>query len=75
MNKGTITQIIGPVVDVTFTGEVPAIKNALHIKHEDGTVLTLEVAQHLGFSDVRAVAMSTTANFCSGWTAGARAYV
>jgi len=60
MNKGTITQIIGPVVDVTFTGEVPAIKNALHIKHEDGTVLTLEVAQHLGFSDVRAVAMSTT---------------
>jgi F-type H+-transporting ATPase subunit beta len=60
MNKGTITQIIGPVVDVTFTGEVPAIRNALHIKHEDGTVLTLEVAQHLGFSDVRAVAMSTT---------------
>jgi F-type H+-transporting ATPase subunit beta len=58
--KGTITQIIGPVVDVTFDGVVPPIKNALTVKHEDGTTLTLEVAQHLGFNDVRAIAMSTT---------------
>ncbi|MEN9552155.1 MAG: synthase subunit beta, F-type H+-transporting ATPase subunit beta [Candidatus Parcubacteria bacterium] len=64
--KGTITQIIGPVVDVTFEGNVPAIKNALTVTHTDGTVLTLEVAQHLGFGDVRAVAMSSTDGLTRG---------
>lgn len=66
MHKGTITQIIGPVVDVTFTGELPALKNALTIKHPNGDTLVLEVAQHLGFSDIRAVAMSTTDGLARG---------
>lgn len=70
MNKtshtGTITQIVGPVVDITFEGNIPALKNALHVTREDGSVLTLEVAQHLGFSDVRAVAMSSTDGLVRG---------
>ena len=58
--KGTITQIIGPVVDVRFTEGVPAIKNALHLTHE-GKTLTLEVAQHLGLNRVRCISMNDTA--------------
>jgi F-type H+-transporting ATPase subunit beta len=64
--KGKITQIIGPVVDVTFEGEVPSLKNALHVKRDNGEVITLEVAQHLGFSDVRAVSMSSTDGLARG---------
>jgi F-type H+-transporting ATPase subunit beta len=64
--KGTITQIVGPVVDITFADKVPMLKNALHIKKEDGSILTLEVAQHLGMSDVRAVAMSSTDGLTRG---------
>jgi len=66
MSKGTVTQIIGPVVDVRFdpstgSGQVslPAIKNALHVKHK-GETLTLEVAQHLGLNRVRCIAMQDT---------------
>ena len=57
--KGTITQIIGPVVDVLFTGEPPAIYSALTVQNGDA-VLTLEVEQHLGGGEVRTVAMSST---------------
>ncbi len=64
MSKGKIVQIIGPVVDVAFTGDVPAIYNALTINFTppggEATKLTLEVQQHLGDNWVRAVAMSTT---------------
>src|SRR5262245_9056384 len=64
MNKGKIVQIIGPVVDVEFTGQLPAIFNALTVEYElpgqGRTRLTLEVQQHLGDNWVRAVAMSTT---------------
>ena len=64
MNKGKIVQIIGPVVDVEFTGNLPAIYNALAIEYsipgQSQTRLTLEVQQHLGGNWVRAVAMSTT---------------
>ncbi len=66
MNKGTITQIVGPVVDITFTSGVPALKNALTLMNPNGTKLTLEVAQHLGFNDVRAVAMSSTDGLTRG---------
>src|SRR5262249_9722652 len=59
MSKGTITQIIGPVVDVKFDSHLPAIRNALHVKHGEGT-LTLEVAQHLGLNRVRCIAMQDT---------------
>jgi F-type H+-transporting ATPase subunit beta len=63
--KGTITQIIGPVVDIAFNGEVPALRNALHVQNGKD-LLTLEVAQHLGFNDVRAVAMSSTDGLSRG---------
>lgn len=66
MNKGTITQIVGPVVDITFTGGVPSLKNALTLVAPDGSLLTLEVAQHLGFNDVRAVSMSSTDGLTRG---------
>lgn len=65
-NKGTVTQVVGPVVDVRFGsaegsahGKLPAIKNALHVKHGDKQ-LTLEVAQHLGLDRVRCIAMQDT---------------
>src|SRR4051812_18582768 len=57
---GKITQIVGVVVDVEFsTDNLPAIFNALKIKHGDGE-LTLEVAQHLSESSVRAIALAST---------------
>src|SRR3982750_4501741 len=57
---GKIIQIVGVVVDVEFgDGNLPAIYNALTVKH-DGTILTLEVAQHLSESSVRAIALSST---------------
>ena len=60
MSKGTITQIIGPVVDVRFDEKLPGIRNALHVRHKD-TTITLEVAQHLGLNRVRTIAMQDTA--------------
>ncbi|MBX3747686.1 MAG: F0F1 ATP synthase subunit beta [Verrucomicrobiae bacterium] len=64
MNQGKIVQIIGPVVDVEFPDQLPAIYNALVVEYElplvGPTRLTLEVQQHLGDHWVRAVAMSTT---------------
>src|SRR6202451_2441092 len=63
MNKGKIVQIIGPVVDVEFSGQLPAIYNALTVGFTvlgQPVKLTLEVQQHLGDNWVRAVAMSTT---------------
>ena len=59
MKTGQITQIIGPVVDVSFEGEPPAITNALRVDL-DGSIIVLEVSQHLGGGDVRTVAMSST---------------
>ena len=46
-NKGTLTQIIGPVVDVVFKNELPKIYNALKVKVGERE-LVLEVAQHMG---------------------------
>ncbi len=65
-NTGTITQIIGPIVDVAFEGGVPQIQNALKVALEDGKVLTLEVAQHLGLNRVRTIAMQDTAGLVRG---------
>src|SRR5579863_7596741 len=62
---GTITQVIGAVVDVHFEGELPSILNALHTDNQ-GKTLTLEVAQHLGESTVRTVAMDTTDGLVRG---------
>ena len=67
MNKGKISQIIGPVVDIEFNeGELPAIYNAVKIKREDGSDLVLEVQQHLGENIVRCVAMDSTDGMVRG---------
>ncbi len=57
---GNITQIIGPVVDVKFTGKLPAIYNALTLKLESGKTLYLEVEQQLLENQVRAIALGST---------------
>jgi F-type H+/Na+-transporting ATPase subunit beta len=62
---GTVTQIMGAVVDVKFDGELPSMLNALHIQHQ-GKTLTLEVAQHLGENTVRTIAMDTTDGLARG---------
>ncbi|HKJ83621.1 MAG TPA: F0F1 ATP synthase subunit beta [Mariprofundaceae bacterium] len=58
MSKGTIVQVIGPVVDIRFpAGELPGLYNALVVPE---VKLTLETQQHLGDNTVRAVAMGST---------------
>ena len=70
MSTGKIVQIIGPVVDVEFPPDrLPAIYNALKIRHGsngDSEEITAEVAQHLGESTVRAVAMQPTDGLVRG---------
>jgi len=63
--KGTITQIIGPVVDVHFEDGIPALQNALTVAHE-GKDIVLEVAQHTGLGRVRAIAMEDTQGLTRG---------
>src|SRR6201991_2066146 len=62
---GRITQFMGAVVDVQFDGPLPAILNAIETKN-GGNRLVLEVAQHLGESTVRAIAMDTTEGLVRG---------
>jgi F-type H+/Na+-transporting ATPase subunit beta len=62
---GRITQVIGAVVDVHFDGHLPAILNALETKNQ-GNRLVLEVAQHLGESTVRTIAMDTSEGLVRG---------
>ena len=58
--KGSVSQVMGPVVDVYFEeGALPSIYNALTMKNGDRT-LTVEVAQHIGDNIVRCIAMSST---------------
>ena len=61
--KGKITQVIGPVIDVSFEGEsivLPNIYDALEVTKTDGTVVILEVQQHVGEDTVRTVSMDST---------------
>jgi F-type H+-transporting ATPase subunit beta len=62
---GKITQVLGAVVDVQFDGDLPAILNALHTQNQ-GKLLVLEVAQHLGENTVRTIAMDTTDGLVRG---------
>jgi F-type H+/Na+-transporting ATPase subunit beta len=62
---GTITQVIGAVVDVHFDGDLPAILSALHVDN-GGRRLVLEVAQQLGENTVRTIAMDTTDGLVRG---------
>ncbi len=59
MNKGKISQVIGPVVDVEFGEDLPNIYSALELQNGNSK-LVLEVAQHVGGHKVRAVAMGAT---------------
>ncbi len=75
MQKGTVKQIIGPVVDVYFEGDVPALRNALVVEIVDAATktkrsVTLEVAQHIGLGRARAIALQDT----SGLTRGAEVF-
>ena len=63
--KGQITQVIGAVVDVQFDGHLPAILSALETENQ-GNRLVLEVAQHLGESTVRTIAMDSTEGLVRG---------
>jgi F-type H+-transporting ATPase subunit beta len=66
MNKGTIAQVIGPVVDVDFNeGEIPPVLQALSVERKEGK-LVLEVAQHLGENRVRTIAMDSTDGLVRG---------
>ncbi|MEO0789494.1 MAG: F0F1 ATP synthase subunit beta, partial [Bacteroidota bacterium] len=68
-NIGRVKQVIGPVVDVSFSAEdaqLPAILNALEIKRDNGDTLVLEVQQHLGEDGVRAIAMDATDGLTRG---------
>jgi len=62
-NTGIVTQIIGPVIDVSFEGgkeNIPPIFNALSVERDNGDALILEVEQHIGEDTVRCVAMEST---------------
>jgi F0F1-type ATP synthase beta subunit len=64
--QGTVTQVIGPVVDVKFPeGHLPAILNALEAS-VDGRRLVMEVAQHLGENTVRTIAMDMSEGLTRG---------
>ena len=63
--KGKITQVIGAVVDVQFGDHLPEILNAITTDN-NGKMLTLEVAQHLGENTVRAIAMDATEGLVRG---------
>jgi F-type H+/Na+-transporting ATPase subunit beta len=62
---GRITQVIGAVIDVQFDDHLPAILNALETQNQ-GSRLVLEVAQHLGESTVRTIAMDTSEGLVRG---------
>jgi F-type H+-transporting ATPase subunit beta len=64
-SKGRITQVIGAVVDVKFDGHLPEILNALETTNQ-GNLLVLEVAQHLGESSVRCISMDTSEGLVRG---------
>ncbi|MDQ6985739.1 MAG: F0F1 ATP synthase subunit beta [Candidatus Dojkabacteria bacterium] len=66
MNKGKITQIIGVVVDAIFETKVPDIYNALEVKNLDGKKIILEVQQHIGNNEVRAISMGSTDGLSRG---------
>ncbi len=62
-NFGTVTQVIGPVINVMFEGgkeNIPPIYNALKVLRDNGEELILEVEQHIGEDTVRCVAMEST---------------
>jgi F-type H+-transporting ATPase subunit beta len=67
MNTGTITEIIGPIVDVHFPVNLPSIQDAIVVEGNDmHPRIVLEVASHLGLDRVRTIAMYDTAGLSRG---------
>jgi len=64
-DQGYVSQVIGPVVDVRFDGELPSILSALEVK-DHNIRLVLEVAQHVGDNTVRTIAMDSTDGLVRG---------
>ena len=59
-NKGTVVQIMGPVLDIRFEeDQLPSLLNAIEVPNGDKTIIA-EVAQHIGDNVVRCIAMSST---------------
>ena len=69
--QGSIKQIFGPVVDIAFDGDLPAINDAVEVPRDGQDSLVVEVAQHLGDSAVRCIAMSSTDGLRRGMPASA----
>ena len=70
-NTGKVSQIIGPVIDVSFENNeagLPNIYDSLEITRANGTKLVLECQQHIGEDTVRAIAMETTDGISRGTT-------
>ncbi|MCL2069261.1 MAG: F0F1 ATP synthase subunit beta, partial [Oscillospiraceae bacterium] len=67
-NTGKILQIIGAVLDIRFEGGLPALYNAIEVKHGD-EIVVLEVAQHLGDNIVRCISMASTDGLVRGMEA------
>ncbi len=70
MRKGKVVQVIGPVIDVEFEGELPHILNAVLVRYKDDqgadVKITAEVAQHLGGNKIRCIAMQPTEGMVRG---------
>jgi len=69
ISTGKVSQIIGPVVDVEFSGEnniLPRIYDSLEIKKTDDSILVLEVQSHIGENTVRTVSMDSTDGLSRG---------
>ena len=69
-NTGKITQIISAVIDIKFPeGELPEINEAIEITRDNGDLLVVEVAQHLGDDTVRCIALGPTDGLVRGMEA------
>jgi F-type H+-transporting ATPase subunit beta len=68
ISKGKVSQVIGPVVDVSFENGVvlPTIYDALEVFKKDGTRVILEVQSHVGENSIRAISMDSTDGFTRG---------
>ena len=65
-NKGTVIQVMGPVLDIRFGDDrLPQLLNAIHIPHGEGMIVA-EVAQHIGDNVVRCIAMNSTDGLSRG---------
>ncbi len=71
-NIGKITQIVGAVLDIKFTGKLPEINEAIEITRKEGSRLIVEAAQHLGDDTVRCIAMGPTDGLMRGMDAVAK---